>query len=113
MSGGPAIAAMALTGEPLMMKAIPGPEPKPTSTASAAMACCSLASPPKPLISMSRPFLAKIPTSLPTLAGTKENASRPTLPTRMRSAADAADAVSQLAASEATIVSAVLILPLP
>ena len=73
-SGGPAMAAMPLTGEPLAMKASPGPEPSPISMPSAAIACCSLASPPKPAISISRPLFLKMPVRTPTSTGTKENA---------------------------------------
>ena len=38
-SGGPAMAAMPFTGEPLTMKARPGPEPSAISMPSAAIAC--------------------------------------------------------------------------
>ena len=38
-SGGPAIAAIPLIGEPLTTKAKPGPEPSATSILSAAIAC--------------------------------------------------------------------------
>jgi hypothetical protein len=53
---------------------------------SAAIACCSRASPPKLLISMSTPCCLKMPVRAPTSAGTKENASRPAFPTRSVSA---------------------------
>ena len=86
ISGGPAMAAMPLTGEPLTMKARPGPEPKPTSMLSAAIACCTLASPPKLATCRSRPLRLKMPVWLPTSTGTKENAVRPALPTRNTSA---------------------------
>ena len=86
-SGGPAIAAMPFTGEPFTMKARPGPEPSATSMPSAAIACCSRASPPKLLISISTPCFLKMPVRWPTSAGTNENASLPALPTRKVSAA--------------------------
>ncbi len=85
-SGGPAMAAMPFTGEPLTMKASPGPEPSAMSMPSAAIACCRRASPPKFAISMSRPCRLKMPVRTPMSSGTKENASRPALPTRSRSA---------------------------
>src|SRR5262245_2232193 len=85
-SGGPAIAAMPFTGEPLTMKASPGPEPSAMSIPSAAIACCSFASPPKLAISTSSPWRRKMPVRTPMSAGTNENASRPALPTRRVSA---------------------------
>src|ERR1700722_6422311 len=106
-SGGPAMAAMPRTGEPLTMKASPGPEPSAMSIAPAAIACCNLASPPKLAISMSRPCCLKIPVRTPTSSGTNENASRPALPTRSVSA-EAAVAASSATASIARIVRIVL-----
>src|ERR1051326_4479030 len=82
VSGGPAIAAMPLTGEPLAMKASPGPEPRPMSMPSAAIACWTRASPPKLEICRSRPCFLKMPVAAPISAGTNEKASRPALPTR-------------------------------
>src|SRR5215831_16855644 len=106
-SGGPAIAAMPFTGEPLTMKASPGPEPSAMSIPSAAIACCSLASPPKLAISMSRFCRRKMPVRTPMSTGTNENASRPALPTR-RVSAEAAVAARTAAASRARIVRIVL-----
>ena len=102
-SGGPAIAAMPLMGEPLTMKASAGPELSAMSTLSAAMPCCSLASPPKLEISRSRPCFLKMPVCAPTSTGTKENASRPALPTRKVSAvpADGAAIMNAMSASTA------------
>ncbi len=87
ISGGLAMAATPLTGEPFTMKASPGPEPSPISIPSAAIACWMRASPPKLLISMSMPCFLKMPVRAPMSAGTNENASRPALPTRRVSAA--------------------------
>src|SRR6266700_2563431 len=53
-SGGPAMAAMALIGEPLTMKAIAGPEPSARSIESDAMACCIFASPANAIDSASQ-----------------------------------------------------------
>ncbi len=76
------MAAMPFTGDPLTMKASPGPEPSAMSMPSAAIACCRRASPPKLLISISTPLRLKMPVRAPMSAGTNENASRPALPTR-------------------------------
>ena len=76
------MAAIAFTGEPLAMKAMPGPEPSATSILSAAIACCSLASPAKAVACTSRPSFLKMPSWMPTSSGTKENASGTALPTR-------------------------------
>src|SRR6202035_5786196 len=64
-SGGPPMAAPALPGEPLTMKAMPGPEPIPMSIEFAVIACCNLASPANALASTSTPFFAKKPLRLP------------------------------------------------
>src|SRR5712672_2889442 len=109
-SGGPAIAAMPFTGEPLTMKARPGPEPSEMSTPSAAIACCSRASPPKLLISTSRPCRVKMPDRTPTSSGTKEKASRPALPTR-RVSAEAACAERAMAATSSNLGIVFIILP--
>src|SRR5579883_27900 len=101
-SGGPAIAAMPFTGEPLTMNASPGPEPSAMSIASAAIACCSLASPAKLAIWMSSPRCLKMPVRTPTSSGTNENASRPALPTRKVSA-EAAVAANNATASNVGI----------
>src|SRR5262249_53210014 len=89
LHGSPAIAAPALTGAPLAVNAMPGPLPMPISTPSAAIACCSLASPPKPDGSTVSPCLANWPVSMPTSSGVKVQANGTALPTRNVSAAPA------------------------
>ena len=109
-SGGPAMAAMPFTGEPLTMKASPGPEPSAMSMPSAAIACCMRASPPKLLISMSTPLRLKMPVRAPMSAGTNENASRPALPTRSVSAeADVTATIRMRVAQTARIASHTLL----
>ncbi len=77
------------------MKARPGPDPKPISMLSAAIACWTFASPPKLDTSRSRPLLPKMPVCVPTSIGTKENAVLPALPTRSMSApAEAGGAIT-------------------
>src|SRR5262245_13801028 len=88
-SGGPAMAATPLMGEPLMMNAIAGPEPSAMSTLSDAIACCMRASPANEIDSISSPCLAKNPLRMPMSSGTNENASGTALPTRSFSAAPA------------------------
>src|SRR5262245_2845062 len=88
-SGGPAMAATALIGEPLTMNAIAGPEPSAMSRLSEAIACCMRASPAKAIDSISSPYLAKNPLRMPMSSGTNENASGTALPTRSFSAAPA------------------------
>src|SRR5262245_59853236 len=99
-SGGPAMAATPLIGEPLTMNAMAGPEPSAMSRLSAAIACCILASPAKATDSTSMPFFAKMPCFMPTSSGTNENASGTALPTRSFSAASA-DAAHVIAAHAA------------
>src|SRR5262245_40541894 len=88
-SGGPAMAATPLIGEPLMMNAIAGPEPSAMSRLSDAIACCMRASPANAIDSISSPCLAKNPLRMPISSGTNENASGTALPTRSFSAAPA------------------------
>src|SRR5262245_21889436 len=91
-SGGPAMAATPLMGEPLMMNAIAGPEPSAMSRLSDAIACCMRASPANAIDSISSPCLAKNPLRMPISSGTNENASGTALPTRSFSAAPAGGA---------------------
>src|SRR5262245_31916213 len=86
-SGGPAMAATPLMGEPLTMNAIAGPEPSAMSRLSDAIACCMRASPANAIDSISSPCLAKNPFLMPISSGTNENASGTALPTRSLSAA--------------------------
>src|SRR5262245_11334176 len=88
-SGGPAMAATPLMGEPLTMNAIAGPEPSAMSRLSDAIACCIRASPANATDSISSPCLAKNPLRMPISSGTNENASGTALPTRSCSAAPA------------------------
>src|SRR5690348_13898279 len=87
--GGPAKAAMAIVGAPLISKAIAGPLPVPTSIESEAKACCSLASPVKEVISSSILFLAKKPRSTPSSSTDIGKETCTALPTRILSAASA------------------------
>src|SRR5580700_2707173 len=103
-SGGPAMAATPLIGEPLTMKAKAGPEPSAMSMESDAIACCSLASPAKAEPSTSRPFSLKKPLRMPMSSGVNENASGTALPTRKVSAACAGMAMSAPASAVANSV---------
>src|SRR5580700_8016114 len=103
-SGGPAMAATPLIGEPLTMKARAGPEPSAMSMESDAIACCSLASPAKAEPSTSRPFSLKKPLRMPMSSGVNENASGTALPTRKVSAAGAGAAMSAPASAAASSV---------
>ena len=80
------------------------------SMPSAAIACCTRASPPKLEISTSMPCFLKMPVRAPTSAGTNEKASRPALPMRKVSAeaTGTASAVHSAAASsrEANVIDA-------
>src|SRR5437667_149292 len=89
-SGSLAIAATVTAGTPLARKPIPGPEPSEKSMELATIACCSLASPPKAMDSTARPCLDQIPFSVPISSGAKAKVVAEALPTRMPSAAGAA-----------------------
>src|ERR1700688_4513480 len=103
-SGGPAMAATPLIGEPLTMKARAGPEPSAMSIESEAIACCSLASPAKAEPSTSRPLFLKKPLRMPMSSGVNENASGTALPTRKVSVACAGAATSAPASAAASSV---------
>src|SRR5580700_8679280 len=103
-SGGPAMAATPLIGEPLTMKAKAGPEPSAMSMESEAIACCSLASPAKALPSTSRPLFLKKPLRMPMSSGVNENASGTALPTRKVSMACAGAPMSAPASAAASSV---------
>src|ERR1700685_95769 len=85
--GAPNMAATALAGTPLAMKAMPGPEPMPISIEPEARSCCSLASPADADSSISRPCLAKMPAAMPISSGVNDQANGTTLATRSFSAA--------------------------
>src|SRR5579862_2980803 len=87
LRGSAAKAATAVTGEPFTAKAMDGPLPRPKSTLSEVSACCSFASPVRTLISTSRPYLAKIPSSTPTSSGINDQATPTDFPARTLSAA--------------------------
>jgi hypothetical protein len=91
--GAPAMAATALAGTPLARNPIPAPLPRPKSMLSDTSACCTRASPAKPVTSSSSPCLAKVPTAMPTSIGVNVQANGTALPTRTRSAAAAAEAM--------------------
>jgi hypothetical protein len=88
-SGSFAMAATVTAGTPFARKPMPGPEPSEKSIESATIACCRRASPPKPIDSMSRLYLAQIPFSLPISIGANAKVVAEALPTRTRSAASA------------------------
>src|SRR5580704_12147076 len=85
--GAPNMAATALAGTPLTMKAMPGPEPMPISIEPEARSCCSLASPAEAEASISRLCLAKMPAAMPMSSGVNDQANGTTLATRSFSAA--------------------------
>ena len=99
LRGGPAKAATPIAGEPLATNASPGPLPSPISMLPAASACCTLASPPRSALSMSRPCLAKKPCSMPISTGRKVQAVPCALPTWICSLARAACAPMSMAAA--------------
>src|ERR1051325_4954006 len=93
------MAAIALIGEPFLMKAIAGPEPSARSIVSDAIACCIFASPANAIDSGSTPYFWKKPFFIPMSSGTNEKASGTALPTLSFSAAVAGAASSRLASS--------------
>src|SRR5580704_17449242 len=99
--GAPNMAATALAGTPLAMKAMPGPEPMPMSIEPEARSCCSLASPADADSSISRPCLAKMPAAMPTSSGVNDQANGTTLATRSFSVAwaGASDAANRSTAT--------------
>src|SRR3984957_17403815 len=97
-SGGPAMAAIALIGEPLAMNAMAGPEPSAMSIESDAIACCSLASPANAIDWASMPYFWKKPFLMPMSSGTNEKASGTAFPTRSVSAAPAGAASASASA---------------
>jgi hypothetical protein len=90
--------ATATIGAPLTANAIAGPLPRPTSTLPEASACCSLASPPKAVISTSIPYFLKRPSCTPTSTPMKVQAMPTALPTRTASLAQAGAASAASAA---------------
>src|SRR5437899_2835588 len=98
-SGSLASAATVTAGTPLARNPMPGPEPSEKSIELATMACCRRASPPNPMDSTSRPYLAQMPFSLPISIGANAKVVADALPTRMRSAALALAAPAMAAAA--------------
>src|SRR5215471_6305201 len=91
------IAATALAGTPLALKAMPGPLPMPISMLPEVSNCCSLASPADADASISRPCLAKMPVWMPISSGVKVHANGTTLATRRLSAATQGGALTETA----------------